>query len=127
MALQTPIGGNIVGFGVPDILKAAGGAVLGAVVRGIAGAGGQDQRNAFRTGPEIDILSQAEASRCNGDFSKRFKIDPCTGNLVEVKTRRRRKRMLTCSDKVDIAFVTGTLGKGQIASAAISSLLSRCA
>lgn len=54
-----------------------------------------------------------------------FKID-ALGQLVLVKKRRRRKRLLTCSDKADIAFVTGTLGKGSLAQSAISSLLARC-
>ncbi len=40
-----------------------------------------------------------------------------------VKTRRRRRRMLTCSDKADIAFLTATLGKGEMAKSAIGSLL----
>ncbi len=53
-------------------------------------------------------------------------VDHCTGQIICKKTRRRRKRLLTCSDKADIAFLTGTLGKGQLAQTAISSLLSRC-
>ncbi len=40
-----------------------------------------------------------------------------------VKSRRRRRRMLTCSDKSDIAFLTATLGKGEMAKSAIGSLL----
>ncbi len=43
-----------------------------------------------------------------------------------VKSRRRRKRMLTCSDKSDIAFLTATLGKGEMAKSAIGSLLANC-
>jgi len=30
---------------------------------------------------------------------------------VDVKRRRRRRRALTASDKADIAFISGTLGK----------------
>ncbi len=56
----------------------------------------------------------------------RFRIDKCTGQLVLIKPRSRRKRLLTCQDKADIAFVTGTLGKGEMGKTAISSLLSRC-
>lgn len=39
--------------------------------------------------------------------------------------RNRRKRLLTCSDKSDIAFLHGQLGSGALGKAAISSLLSR--
>jgi len=53
-------------------------------------------------------------------------VDKCTGQLVCKKTRRRRKRMLTCGDKADIAFLTGTLGKGQMAQTAISALIAKC-
>lgn len=56
----------------------------------------------------------------------RFDIDPVTGDVVCKKTRRRRKRLLTCSDKADIAFLTGTLGKGALAQTAITSVLARC-
>ncbi len=70
-------------------------------------------------------INQVPQSGCT-PADKRFKIDPCTGQLVEVKKRRRRRRLLSCSDKADIAFVTGTLGKGSLASTAISSLLARC-
>jgi hypothetical protein len=41
------------------------------------------------------------------------------------KTRRRRRRLLTCGDKADIAFLHGQLGGGALGRAAISSLLSR--
>lgn len=42
-----------------------------------------------------------------------------------MKRRRRRRRLLTVTDKADIAFIIGQLGQGQLARAAISSLLSR--
>lgn len=45
--------------------------------------------------------------------------------VSSTKRRSRRKRLLTCQDKADIAFLTGNLGKGQLASSAISSVLSR--
>jgi hypothetical protein len=47
------------------------------------------------------------------------------GGRVYGRPRRRRKRLLTCSDKADIAFLHGQLGGGQMGRAAISSLLSR--
>lgn len=48
------------------------------------------------------------------------------GSWIPVKRRRRRKRMLTCSDKSDIAFLRGQLGGGELGRAAITALLSRC-
>ncbi len=41
------------------------------------------------------------------------------------KRRRRRRQLLTCGDKADIAFLTGTLGKGAMGQAAVSAVLSR--
>ncbi len=41
------------------------------------------------------------------------------------KTRRRRRKLLTCGDKADIAFLHGQLGGGQLGRAAISALLAR--
>ena len=58
--------------------------------------------------------------------AQKFEFDPLTGEVSLKKTRRRRKRLLTCSDKADIAFLTGTLGKGALAQTAITSVLARC-
>jgi len=70
----------------------------------------------FRTGPNIEIVTESD-----------FRVDPATGQLVaRKKRRRRRRRLLTCGDKADIAFLTGTLGKGSLASTAISAVLARC-
>lgn len=41
------------------------------------------------------------------------------------RRRRRRKQLLTASDRQDIAFIVGTLGKGEMGKAAISQLLAR--
>lgn len=41
------------------------------------------------------------------------------------KNRRRRRKLLTCGDKADIAFLYGQLGGGALGRSAISSLLSR--
>ncbi len=40
--------------------------------------------------------------------------------------RKRRKRMLSCSDKADIAFLKGQLGGGELGKAVITSLIARC-
>ncbi len=53
-------------------------------------------------------------------------VDRCTGQIVCKPNKKRRKRLLSCSDKADIAFVVGTLGKGQLAQTAIASLIARC-
>lgn len=42
------------------------------------------------------------------------------------KGRRRRRRMLTCSDREDILFLKSTLGSGELGKAAISALLAGC-
>ncbi len=55
---------------------------------------------------------------------RRMKIMP-DGSLMPY-TRRRRKRMLTCSDKADIAFLKGQLGTGALGQSAISALLANC-
>ena len=56
----------------------------------------------------------------------KFDIDPVTGEVTAKKKRRRRKRLLTCADKADIAFIVGTLGKGQTGTSAVTTLLARC-
>lgn len=71
-------------------------------------------------GSDVDIVPSAEGQRYEYDES---------GELVRVDKprRRRRRRLLTCQDKADIAFLRGTLGGGQLGTAAITSLLtSRC-
>ncbi len=66
----------------------------------------------------------AEPGTYQGQFNcpPGYRID-ARGNCC--KTRRRRRKLLTCSDKADIAFLRGTLGGGQLGQAAISALLAR--
>ncbi len=64
----------------------------------------------FPEGEDIEILSEAQA-RAMG--------------LKNGRPRRRRRKLLTCGDKADIAFLYGNLGGGQLGRAAITSLLSR--
>ncbi len=73
-------------------------------------------------------LGGAPSLNGNGVCPPGFQVaaDACTGEIFCKKTKKRRKRLLTCGDKADIAFVIGTLGKGQIAQTAIASLLARC-
>ncbi len=77
----------------------------------------------FETGAPIKITSGTNDACPPGHHLAQ---DSCTGQIVCKKNRRRRKRMLTCSDKADIAFITGTLGKGQMAQTAIASLIAKC-
>lgn len=78
-------------------------------------------------GNQIHAATGTNGSDPNGPpRDKYWKIDSCTGQLVPATRRRRRKRLLSCSDKADLAFLVGTLGKGSIASTAISSLLAKC-
>lgn len=69
-----------------------------------------DNGTYFPRGREVEIVSEEEYYRAQG---------------MRSKPRRRRKRLLTCSDKADIAFLHGQLGGGALGRAAISSLLSR--
>ncbi len=107
-----------------------------AVVRGVAGAvlnrvqgGSVANRNlapvVFQPGADFEIVpNMTESGECPP--GSRIARDACTGEIYCKKIRKRRKRLLTCSDKADIAFITGTLGKGALAQTAISSLLARC-
>lgn len=70
----------------------------------------------FTPGERIEIVDESD-----------YYTDPVTGFLVKrPKPRRRRRRMLTCSDRQDISFLTATLGKGDMAKSAIAALLSGC-
>ena len=83
---------------------------------------------AFQTGAEVEILSQAAAGAVGATGDKMIvKIDE-DGDITQVTKdgrRRRRRRLLSAQDKVDIAFMIGVLGKGQLANTAISVMLSR--
>lgn len=64
----------------------------------------------FPEGENIEILSQSQA-RALG--------------ITNGHRRRRRRKLLTCGDKADIAFLHGNLGGGQLGRSAISAVLSR--
>ncbi len=124
MAIQTVIipGSQNLSFGVPGtgtqlspILVAAGSAALQGVVTKL-----------FESGKKgSDVVDMARASgavpqcgpECPPGFSWSNKKNCC------VKTRRRRRRMLTCTDKEDIAYLTATLGKGEMGKSAVGQLL----
>jgi len=118
--------GKAVGSRIADVIAAGGGgrrrAADPVIEHILAGDVGPVTRTGqlFTEGADIDILSQGFPP------GTKLEVDPATGEIRIVKRRRRRKRLLTCGDKADIAFLTGTLGKGQLAQGAITSLLSKC-
>ncbi len=63
----------------------------------------------FPEGADIKVLSQEEAKAMG----------------IKVRCRRRRRKLLTCGDKADIAFLHGNLGGGQLGRSAISAVLAR--
>ncbi len=68
-----------------------------------------------------DVVAMAGGTECAPKCPPGYVFSLKQGCCV--KSRRRRRRMLTCSDKADIAFLTATLGKGEMAKSAIGSLL----
>ncbi len=124
--IQTGAGGGLqpgaLDFGVPG-----GGSGLlpgvGTVLTAVGTTIGERLLSNLRPGEQGPVQTSSNGTCPPTD--RRFKLD-CFGQLVEVKKRRRRRRLLSCGDKADIAFITGTLGKGSLAGTAISSLLARC-
>lgn len=111
---------SAIGSGAGPIASAVtqvGFAGVEALMQGTMGGGasstadGGTGGSVFREGADMRILSQAEAA--------------ALANGHPIRKRRRRRKLLTCGDKADIAFLHGNLGGGQLGRAAISSLLSR--
>jgi hypothetical protein len=75
-------------------------------------------RNQYATGAQRSVTT-------GQTFPEGAQIDIVSGNSVNGRTRRRRRKLLTCGDKADIAFLYGQLGGGQLGRSAISALLSR--
>ncbi len=120
--IHTDIGG---------VIRQVGQAVLAPGGRGRAEAGTQFVNNPFESqvpgasAPPIQINpTMGSDGQCPP--GSHIAVDKCSGMLYCAKNRKRRKRLLTCSDKADIAFITGTLGKGALAQTAIASLLAKC-
>ncbi len=113
-----PFHTEVAGFAATEVSKqiaARGGA--NQIVQGVQ----------FETGlPGAEVIDRA--TRGDGFCAPGFHVvvDKCSGQIVCRPNKKRRKRLLTCTDKADIAFVVGTLGKGQLAQTAIASLLARC-
>ncbi len=93
----------------------------------VRGGGGRTNYTGFEgqyDERDIEIVPNMKNGGCPP--GSRIAVDDCTGEIYCKKTRKRRKRLLSCSDKADIAFVVGTLGKGSLAQTAIASLIARC-
>lgn len=80
------------------------------------------------TMPRIDVDELVQGG--SFDVGEDIEITDQYGNRIEANIeprnrRRRRRKLLTASDKSDIAFLVGQLGTGQAGKAAISALLSR--
>lgn len=78
--------------------------------------------------PRIDVDELVQGG--SFDVGEDIEITDQYGNRIEANIeprnrRRRRRKLLTASDKSDIAFLVGQLGTGQAGKAAISALLSR--
>lgn len=77
------------------------------------------------TGPPAPRDYDYEPPMTTRTSNREAVVDLETGELKPKYRRRRRKQLLTASDRQDIAFIVGTLGKGQMGQAAISQLLAR--
>jgi len=111
-----------------------GAAISTVIQRALLPGGGLDTRRSF-SGFESQVEGarlppiEINPSMANGVCppGSHIAVDKCTGEIFCKKTRKRRKRLLTCSDKADIAFIIGQLGKGATSQSAISAMLARCA
>ena len=96
----------------------------GAITAGVDMLFGKGESAAETSGParlldEGDIYSTTVPTRAQ------LGVHPHPHPHGLVHRRRRRRKLLTASDKADIAFITGTLGKGEMGRTAIAALLSR--
>lgn len=91
------------------------------LVEGLTYVGGLIVRD--RYGNIIDTGGGQAQTGANAAWGPEYDVQPYQAAVGG--RRRRRRRLLTASDKADIAFITGTLGKGEMGKAAIASLLSR--
>ncbi len=119
--------GRLAGSVASAIIPGAGiaGAIGGAALSSLMPRAAPVVGEYFRTGSGVEITGGApDANGCPPGFV--VARDKCTGEIYCKKSRKRRKKMLTCGDKSDIAFIIGQLGKGASGQSAISALLSRC-
>ncbi len=115
--------------GVPWIVDAAGALIriVGSAIAGGGGGGGGGSTNLFDPIPMgADITITGSGSKCYPGQECQPGWHWSAKHGCCVKTRRRRKRMLTCTDKADIGFIMGTMGKSDMAKSAIAALIARC-
>ncbi len=105
----TAAGGGLVGAGVAAAVNYGVEQVMDRTLGQSSTAGGGAM---FPEGADMQILSEEEARRLGL-------------NGRNCRPRRRRRKLLTCGDKADIAFLHGNLGGGQLGRSAISAVLSR--
>ncbi len=111
-----------IGSGIATV--AGGIATVAGIVQG-SRVTNRNYAGPFTPGADFEIVPTMGASgECPP--GSRIARDSCTGEIYCKRIRRRRKRLLSCSDKADIAFITGTLGKGSLAQTAIAALLAKC-
>lgn len=130
---------------IPDDVLEAGGAVYHAGSSAYDYMTEQDERAAAREGDMATSTSTGGAIAAGGGNGQltgvlpaastagartmcvRYRLNPATGKweVAGKCRRRRRRRLLTASDKADLAFIIGQMGSGQLGKAAVSSLLSR--
>lgn len=102
---------------LPAVIGAIGSYVAGAAVQRFVG-----ERS--RNGGAVQTFT-GPTNETYGDPTRgapRY-VDPRTGKYCG--PRRRRRQLLTASDKNDITFLRGTLGGGELGKAAITALLTR--
>jgi len=124
------VGGRAVGAGVGYMLGGPMGAIAGSVsgwpsLPNLSSASGSTATGLNVGASQQGFMTQVQRDTygMNGAVDGDMRVN-ANGQLVK-KSRRRRRRLLTCGDKADIAFLHGQLGGGQLGRAAISSLLSR--
>lgn len=111
LRFQTPSPGGGRATEISPILIAAGAEVASNVIGSFFEEGSSG----------ADVVAMASGNGCGPKCPPGFVWSLKQGCCV--KSRRRRRRMLTCSDKEDIAYLTATLGKGEMAKSAIGQLL----
>lgn len=77
------------------------------------------------TGGPTRIEPTVSEGRAGGGRGRHVRWNEETQRWEYCGPRRRRRRLLTASDKADIAFLRGSLGGGELGRAAISAVLSR--
>lgn len=109
--------------------RAIGGAVISAIGGAIGGAiaGGGEEPPVARlpvpAGGGVPVGAGGTDAEMARGRTITARWDPVTGQWMQVRRRRRRKRALSCQDKADIAFLKG---QGMSMDKAASLVMSKC-